>query len=137
MKKIIAVATLLAIVSVPVFAAGTGGGFNGPVSTSPASQVQKSAGGFNDADARISGAADIDKMNDGAWVKLRGNIVERLSGDHYLFRDASGTVNVEIDHKYWNGVTASPQDKVEIQGKIDKEWNNTRVDVKQISKISQ
>lgn len=76
-------------------------------------------------------------MNDGKWVKLRGSIVERLSGDHYLFRDASGMVNVEIDHKYWNGVTASPQDRIEIQGKIDKEWNNTSVDVKQISKISQ
>lgn len=137
MKKIAAVITLLAIVSAPVFATGTEGGFSGPVSTSPASQVQEKAGGFNDANARVSGASDISKMNDGAWVKLRGNIVERLSGDHYLFRDASGTVNVEIDHKYWNGVTASPQDKVEIQGKIDKEWNNTSVDVKQISKISQ
>lgn len=133
MKKIAAVATLLAVVSVPVFAAGTGSGFNGPVSTSPVSQV----GGFNDADARVYGAADIDKMNDGVWVKLRGSIVERLSGDHYLFRDASGTVNVEIDRKYWNGVTVSPEDKVEIQGKIDKERNKICVDVKQISKISQ
>lgn len=137
MKKIAAVATLLAIVSVPVFAVDTGSGFSGPDSTSPASQVQDRTGGFNNANARISGVADIDKMSDGTWVKLRGNIVERLTGDHYLFKDASGTVNVEIDHKYWNGVTASPQDKVEIQGKIDKEWNNTSVDVKQISKINQ
>lgn len=137
MKKIAVVATVLAIISAPVFAAGTEGGFSGPVSTSPVSQVQERTGGFNNANARVSDTADIDKMNDGAWVKLRGNIVERLSGDHYLFRDASGTIEVEIDHKYWNGVTASPQDKVEIQGKIDKEWNQLNVDVKQISKISQ
>ncbi|HHQ7229433.1 TPA: YgiW/YdeI family stress tolerance OB fold protein [Salmonella enterica subsp. enterica] len=82
------------------FAAGTEGGFNGPVSTSPVSQVQGKAGGFNDAYAR-------------------------------------GTVNVEIDRKYWNGVTVSPEDNVEIQGKIDKERNNICVDVKQISKIGQ
>lgn len=135
MKKIAAVATILAIVSAPVFAASTEGGFSGPVSTSPVSQVQAKTGGFNDVNARVSGVSDIDKMKDGTWVKLRGNIVERLSGDHYLFRDASGTIDVEIDHKYWNGVTASPQDKVEIQGKIDKEWNQVNVDVKQISKI--
>ncbi|WP_239043216.1 YgiW/YdeI family stress tolerance OB fold protein [Citrobacter freundii] len=136
MKKIAAVATILAIVSAPVFAASAEGGFSDPVSTSPVSQVQARTGGFNDVNALVSRVSDIDKMNDGAWVKLRGNIVERLSGDHYLFRDASGTIDVEIDHKYWNGVTASPQDKVEIQGKIDKEWNQVNVDVKQISKIS-
>ena len=137
MKKIAAVATILAIVSAPVFAVSTDGGFSGPVSTSPVSLVKAKTGGFNDVNSRVSGTADIDEMNDGAWVKLRGTIVERLSGDHYLFRDASGTANVEIDYKYWNGVTVSPQDKVEIQGKIDKEWNKTSVDVKQISKISQ
>lgn len=69
-------------------------------------------------------------MIDDTWDKLRGNIVERLSGGHYLFRDASDTIDVEIEHKYWNGVMTSPQDKVEIQGKIDKEWNHVNVGVK-------
>lgn len=137
MKKIAAIAAVLAIISAPAFATSTEGGFSGPVSTSPVSQEQERTGGFNNVNARISGVADIDKMNDGAWVKLRGSIVERLSGDHYLFRDASGSVDVEIDHKYWNGVTASPQDEVEIQGKVDKEWNQVNVDVKQIRKVSQ
>ncbi len=30
--------------------------------------------------------------------------------------DASGVINVDIDHKRWNGVTVGPQDTVEIQG---------------------
>ena len=123
-----AAVTLLAIVSVPVFAAGTEGGFNGSISTSPLSQVQGKAG--EDADARVYGASDIDKMNDGAWGKLRGSIVERLSGECGLFRDASDTVNVEIDHKYWNGVTVFSEDNVEILAKIDKERNKICVDVK-------
>lgn len=76
-------------------------------------------------------------MKDDTWVKLRGNITERLSEDRYLFRDDSGTVNVEIDHKRWNELTVSPQDKVELQGKVDKEWSDAEVDVKYISKISQ
>ncbi len=49
-------------------------------------------------------------------MKLRGNITERLSDDRYTFRDESGTVVVEIDHKRWNGVTVTPQDKVELRG---------------------
>lgn len=100
MEKKAAAVTFSAIVSVPVFAAGTEGGFNGPVSTSPVSQVQGKAGGFKDAYAR-------------------------------------GTVHVEIDRKYGNGVTVPPEDNVEIQGEINKERNNICVDVKQISKIGQ
>ncbi len=61
-------------------------------------------------------------------------IVERISDDLYKFRDASGVVNVDIDHKRWNGVTVGPQDTVEIQGEVDKDWNSVEIDVKQIRK---
>jgi uncharacterized protein (TIGR00156 family) len=76
-------------------------------------------------------------MQDDSWVKLRGNITERLSDDRYMFRDETGTVNVEIDHKRWNGVTVTPQDKVEIQGKVDKGWNEFEIDVKQVIRLNQ
>lgn len=137
MKKYAAIAAIIAIVSAPAFAANTQGGFTGPTATSSSSQTSAQAGGFVDANANLTTAAKVKEMNDDSWVKLRGNIVERLSDDRYLFRDASGTVNVEIDHKRWNGLTVSPQDKVELQGKVDKEWRDFEVDVKQISKISQ
>ncbi|STD22806.1 protein YgiW [Enterobacter asburiae] len=75
-------------------------------------------------------------LKDDAWVKLRGNITERLSDDRYTFRDESGTVVVEIDHKRWNGVTVTPQDKVELQGKVDKDWNGFEIDVKQVIKLN-
>jgi uncharacterized protein (TIGR00156 family) len=35
-------------------------------------------------------------MKDDAWVKLRGNITERLSDDRYTFRDESGTVKWKL-----------------------------------------
>ncbi|HEE1278117.1 TPA: NirD/YgiW/YdeI family stress tolerance protein, partial [Klebsiella pneumoniae] len=41
-----------------------------------------------------------------------------------------------IDHKRWNGVTVGPQDTVEIQGEVDKDWNSVEIDVKQIRKIA-
>ena len=70
------------------------------------------------------------------WVTLRGNIVERISDDLYVFKDASGTINVDIDHKRWNGVTVTPKDTVEIQGEVDKDWNSVEIDVKQIRKVN-
>ena len=66
----------------------------------------------------------------------RGNIVERISDDLYVFKDASGTINVDIDHKRWNGVTVTPKDTVEIQGEVDKDWNSVEIDVKQIRKVN-
>ncbi len=44
-------------------------------------------------------------------------------------------INVDIDHKRWNGVTVGPQDTVEIQ-EVDKDWNSVEIDVKQIRKIA-
>ena len=52
------------------------------------------------------------------------------------YNDATGTVNVDIDHKRWNGVTVTPQDVVEIQGEVDKDWNSVEIDVKQITKVA-
>ncbi len=75
-------------------------------------------------------------LRDDAWVTLRGNIVERISDDLYVFKDATGTINVDIDHKRWNGLTVTPQDTVEIQGEVDKDWNSVEIDVKQIRKVN-
>ena len=93
------------------------------------------AGGFNGPNA---GAMTVEKaktMSDDTWVTLRGNIEQRIGGEHYTFRDATGTMNVDIDHKRWNGQTITPKDTVELQGKIDKDWNSVELDVKQITKV--
>lgn len=133
MKKFAAIAAIMMMTTAPVFAVQ--GGFNGPSAT--ATQTQSQQGGFADHNANLTTAQKVKEMKDDSWVKLRGNITQRLSDDRYTFRDETGTVNVEIDHKRWNGVTVTPQDKVEIQGKVDKEWNEFEIDVKQINKISQ
>ena len=36
---------------------------------------------------------------------------------------------VEIDHRDWNGIEATPETKLVIQGEVDKEWKHTAVDV--------
>jgi uncharacterized protein (TIGR00156 family) len=134
MKKTLAMAAIVALMSAPVFAANTQGGFTGPGSTATATNQ---GGGFAGPNGSVTTVEKAKSMRDDTWVTLRGNIIERISDDVYTFKDATGTVNVDIDHKRWNGVTVTPQDTVEIQGEVDKDWNSVEIDVKQINKVSQ
>mgnify|MGYP002067290956 CR=1 FL=1 len=67
---------------------------------------------------------------------MRGNIEKRVSDDDYIFRDATGTMKVDIDHKRWEGQNITPKDKVEIQGELDKDFNSVELDVKKIRKLN-
>lgn len=129
MKKLAAMVAVMALCSAPVLAAQQGG-FSGPTA------MQSQGGGFVGPNGSNTTVESAKSMRDDAWVTLRGNIVERISDDLYLFKDATGTVNVDIDHKRWNGVTVTPQDLVEIQGEVDKDWNSVEIDVKQITKVA-
>lgn len=129
MKKLAAIVAVMALCSAPVLAAQQGG-FSGPSAT------QTQSGGFQGPNGSSTTVESAKSLRDDTWVTLRGNIVERISDDLYLFKDATGTINVDIDHKRWNGVTVSPQDRVEIQGKVDKEWNDFEIDVKQVTRLN-
>lgn len=134
MKKIAAMTAIVALVSMPVLAAEQGG-FTGPSSTTQVSSTAQ-AGGFIGPSGAVTTVANAKSLRDDTWVTLRGKITERISDDLYKFQDASGVINVDIDHKRWNGVTVGPQDTVEIQGEVDKDWNSVEIDVKQIRKIA-
>ncbi|RPH30918.1 YgiW/YdeI family stress tolerance OB fold protein [Buttiauxella warmboldiae] len=134
MKKVAAILTILAISSAPALAAKQGG-FSDP--NAPAAQTQNAqpAGGFVGPSGSNTTAEKAKSLSDDTWVTLRGKIESRIGGDHYIFRDSSGTINVDIDAKRWNGQTITPQDNVEIQGEVDKDWNSVEIDVKQITKV--
>ena len=134
MKKIAAMTAIVALVSMPVLAAEQGG-FTGPSSTTQVSSTAQ-AGGFTGPSGVVTTVANAKSLRDDTWVTLRGKITERVSDDLYKFQDATGVINVDIDHKRWNGVTVGPQDTVEIQGEVDKDWNSVEIDVKQIRKIA-
>ena len=70
-------------------------------------------------------------------VIMRGNIVQQVSHDRYVFRDATGDVAIKIKRDRWFGLTVGPNDVVEIFGdfKRDKKnWQWVHVDVKQLRK---
>lgn len=125
MKKIL-IALMLTGSSFGVFAQQSGfvssdgqqsyspGGFAGPISSAATS------------------VAEAKKKWDDAWVVLEGNIIRQIGHELYEFRDNSGTVYVEIDHKYWMGQSVSPTDKVRIEGEVDRDWGSMNIDVKNI-----
>ncbi|GKW03530.1 YgiW/YdeI family stress tolerance OB fold protein [Pectobacterium odoriferum] len=131
MKKAAALLAITALVSAPVFAAQNGGGFVNP--ETPAVGTHK--GGFIDQQSSLTTVDKAKELRDDSWVTLSGNIEKRIGDENYLFRDATGTMEVEIDHKRWNGQMVSPTDKVEIQGELDKDFNSVELDVKQIRKL--
>ncbi|WP_039056956.1 YgiW/YdeI family stress tolerance OB fold protein [Enterobacter sp. Bisph1] len=129
MKKRATLIALLALGCTSVFAANTGG-FTGP-------NTHQQNGGFTGPTGSLTTVQSAKSLRDDTWVTLRGNIIERISDDTYLFKDATGTINIDINSKRWNGVTVGPQDSVEIVGEVDKDWNSVEIDVKEISKVAQ
>jgi uncharacterized protein (TIGR00156 family) len=58
-----------------------------------------------------------------SWVVITGNIVNVLPGGrHFMFRDSSGEIPIEIGPKEWRGLSATISDtaenRVEISGEV-------------------
>ena len=67
-------------------------------------------------------------------VVLVGQIERSLGDEKYLFKDASGSVTVEIDNEDWRGLNVTPQDTVILNGEVDKEmFKDTKIDVDSIA----
>ncbi|ELY4544133.1 YgiW/YdeI family stress tolerance OB fold protein [Cronobacter sakazakii] len=91
-----------------------------------------SQGGFIGPNPGVSSVAQAKSFRDDAWVILEGNIIRQVGHELYEFRDASGSVYVDIDDKRWLGQTVSPDTKVRLEGEVDKDWNSVEIDVKNI-----
>ncbi|EKU11987.1 YgiW/YdeI family stress tolerance OB fold protein [Campylobacter showae] len=75
-------------------------------------------------------------LPDDARVVLEGKIVSEFRPEHYLFVDKNGdTIEVEIDNNDWRGVTVDENTPVRIQGKVDKDFMETSINVKSIEII--
>jgi uncharacterized protein (TIGR00156 family) len=86
-------------------------------------------GGFVGPSQSSTTVAKALTLRDDSYVTLTGNIVERQGKDKYLFKDSTGTIYADIEDHKWSGLTVTPENTVEIQGEIDKDWNSVEVDV--------
>lgn len=79
--------------------------------------------------------AQLKDLADDSWTTLEGKLVKHLGGENYLFRDASGEVEVEVDQDVWRGVEVGPEDLVRIRGEVDHSWNKSEVEVESLVKV--
>ncbi len=81
--------------------------------------------------AGVTTVSQIQNARDDARVVLEGVILEKKGDEKYLFKDDTGTVIVEIDDKVFAGRQVTPQTRVRITGKLDKELlGKDEIDVK-------
>ncbi len=73
-------------------------------------------------------------MNDDSIVALKGKIVKNLGDDHYLFQDATGTIEIDIDDDAWRGQQVGPEDLVLVSGEVDRDWTQITIDVESLVK---
>lgn len=89
---------------------------------------------FFDESQAVKSVKDIQAAKDKAFVMIEGKIIKQVGKKDYLFQDATGEVEIEVSRKAWGGQTITPNDKIEIRGLVDKEWDKTEIEVKQIIK---
>ena len=122
MNKLLAVSTLALMIG---FAGAAHAQYQGAMAP---------RGGFTGPGLSVSTVAEANKMSDDQPVVLVGQIERSLGDEKYLFKDASGTVTVEIDNEDWRGLNVTPQDTVILNGEIDKEmFKDTKIDVDSIA----
>ena len=126
MKKMI-LATLLGLAATGAMAKGHHDHNHGP---------QQFSGGFVNSQQEVSKVADLANMQDDQFVVLQGQIVKQVNKKDYLFKDASGEVQVEIDRRAWNGVDIAPTDEVKLYGEVDKGLNKLEVEVDRVEKVA-
>ena len=104
--------------------------------TGPGAAVQGQFGGFTGPTTIVT-AAQVAMLPNKSPVAMRGNIVQQISHDRYIFRDSTGDITIKVKPERWWGLTVGPSDVVEIYGdfKRDKRnWQFVHVDVKMLRK---
>lgn len=120
MKKLMTLVSLLAVSS---FAVAQGGFQANPTNNT---------GGFG---AAITSIKSAQQAKDGSLVAIEGNIVRQVGEDDFIFRDLAGNeIRIDVDDDAWKGQTIQPQDRIVIQGKVDKDRRSTEIEVKNIIK---
>lgn len=132
MFKKVATLILISTLVTGVAQARQHGGFVNTDTNSSAVQQ----GGFKGPGIDIMTVKDVLDMRDDSRVRLKGQIIKNLGSEQYLFQDSTGQIEVDIDDKKWMGQTVTPNDTVEIYGKLDKElMGKTEIDVKRIQLV--
>ena len=70
-------------------------------------------------------------------VVLQGTIVKRIKGDIYEFRDATGSMKVEIDDEDFPPMEINDKTRVKLTGEVDRDLVGREIDVEFVEVIKQ
>lgn len=128
MKKISLIAVFGVLIAGSSFA-----NFEGP--SAPEAVAENAKGGFVSGAETIVTVKQVNEMRDDIPVIVKGNIIQRMGDDKYLFEDSTGSIAVEIDDDDWRGQTVSPSDTVKLYGDVDRGLFKTEIEVEYIEKL--
>lgn len=81
--------------------------------------------------------SQVAKLADETGITLTGQITKQLKGDHYEFKDKSGTIGVEIDDDIWRQAKLKVGDHVRLVGEVDTHrYKPTDIEVVKIEKLA-
>lgn len=113
-------AKYLSLLAVPLFSSAVmASSYNGPGAATQINTV----------------AAALEAADD-AQVVLQGQIVRRVKGDIYEFKDATGTMKVEIDEEDWPPQAVDDKAKVKLTGEVDRDLMGREVDVEFVERVN-
>jgi len=91
-------------------------------------------GGYTGPGPAVITVKEASQREDGEWIVLRGRIIQSLTDKEYLFEDSTGKINIHIGPREWQGQSIGAEDTIEIQGKMHREWMQSHIHVKKITK---
>jgi uncharacterized protein (TIGR00156 family) len=87
------------------------------------------------ADHKVITVAEARELDDDAKVVLEGFIIEDLGDEMFIFRDATGDIDLEIDKHVWDKREMDPDQLVRVYGEIDRDDDSIEVDIKKIKDV--
>lgn len=87
------------------------------------------------SNAQVTTVAEAMKAADDTQVVLQGQIVERVRGEHYTFKDATGTIEVEIDDEDWPSQSVDEKNTVKLIGEVDRYKDKLEVEIDRVELV--
>jgi uncharacterized protein (TIGR00156 family) len=84
------------------------------------------------APAPVKTVADAMKAKDDTKVVLEGLIVKKFDNAHYEFKDATGTVKIDIDKNAMPAKGLDVNTKVRLNGEVDAKKSGVEIEVKKV-----
>jgi uncharacterized protein (TIGR00156 family) len=77
---------------------------------------------------KVETVQSISNLHDDSNVTLEGCLVKKIKEEHYLFKDDTGEIEIEIDDEDFRGQQVTPQTRIRIIGEVDKDNNTITID---------